>query len=129
MISYIFNFRPFEESTPGCLAVWQQSGILVRLVYSLICVHFAQFIQSVQKICVSLTLNVAYFIFAILFTVSDYCISSFATSIYFVRSFFLSSFFHFIFFDLSPIFLLFPTLCFYYLRTNNINSKKKMNRK
>lgn len=133
MISYIFNFRPFGEH--GWLLGWQQSGTLVRLVYSFVNVHFAQFIQSVQNICVSRTLHkcvcvcvclsVAYFIFAILFTVSDDCISSFAASAscdLVLRS---------TIFALSPIFLLLPTHCFYYLKMNNINStkKKKMNGK
>lgn len=86
IISYIFNFRPFEEHGWLLGLVWQRSGTLARLVYSFVCVHFAQSIQSVQNtcecvcVCLSHSLSVAYFILAILFTVSDECISSFVTS-------------------------------------------------
>lgn len=140
LLFHIFLISGLSKSTAGCL-VWQRSGTLARLVYSFVYVHFAQSIQSVQNtcecvcVCLSHSFSVAYFILAILFTVSDECISSFVTSssvscdIFlslssYVRFFVLSSSRYHTFFIHSRL-LAFITS----KRTSFAVNSKKMNRK
>lgn len=61
IISYIFNFRPFEEHGWLLGLVWQRSGTLARLVYSFVYVHSAQSIQSVQNTCECVCMSLSQF--------------------------------------------------------------------